>query len=34
VWKRASYLPHAFLIDGVEVTSMVRGSIRDRVIVL
>jgi glycosyltransferase involved in cell wall biosynthesis len=34
VWKRASYLPHAFLIDAVEVSSMVRGSIRDRVIVL
>jgi glycosyltransferase involved in cell wall biosynthesis len=33
-WKRASYLPHAFLIDTVEISSMVRGSIRNRVIVL
>ena len=34
VWQRASYLPHAFLIDTVETTTMVRGSMRDRVLVL
>ena len=32
--RAALYLPHAFLIDVVEVTSMVRGSIINRVVVL
>jgi GT2 family glycosyltransferase len=31
---RIGYLPHAFLIDAVEVATMVRGSIRNRVLVL
>lgn len=33
-WKRASYLPHALVIDVVEVTATVRGAIRNRVLVL
>jgi hypothetical protein len=31
---RVGYLPHAFLLDVVEVTTMVRGSIRNRTVVL